>query len=110
MTRATEGGAYLSGIATMLAQTDVCPACGRVHETRLFRSGASRACPVVFGAFPVVAETEPSIDDRLDEEEPEEIPVPSAGFAGPLPAARPAPRRSTLMVPWPMPSLTEDYP
>src|ERR1700688_2105854 len=92
-------GAYLGGISTMLAQNDVCPSCGQVHEESRFslRLGQARGCPmVVFGYLPTLTganrDTEEMSIPSLIE------PAPSVGRRG-----------SVLTVPWPMPSQLEDY-
>jgi hypothetical protein len=112
MTHGTGSGAYLGGISTMLAQSDVCASCGRIHPGRRFGLlGAKSECPaVVHGSMPVLTGS-----IRADEL----IPSPPYGEARPrserLRADPPfpgpiAPRRSSaLTVPWPMPSHLEDY-
>jgi hypothetical protein len=115
MAREAESGAYVGGISTMLAQSDVCASCGRIHPGRAFGLlGAKSECPtVVFGSLPALTG---SIDaDDL---------IPSSPYAGsprrsplhlldapPLPLPVPAPARKShgLTVPWPMPSHLEDY-
>jgi hypothetical protein len=37
MTQPSESGKPVGGIGTMLMQSDVCPACGKVHNSRLVR-------------------------------------------------------------------------
>jgi hypothetical protein len=99
----------------MLTQTDVCPACGRVHEDRLFRFRAqpSEECPAVLGAFPMMAgfgsaeAGEPADDQELPHAEPEyDYPFPAT-------AAAPSPvlnaRRSGLSIPWVMPTQSEEF-
>ncbi|MCI4324327.1 MAG: hypothetical protein L3K00_00335 [Thermoplasmata archaeon] len=113
MARTAGSGAYLSGIGTMLTQTDVCTACGRVHEDRLFRFRAqpSEECPAVLGAFPMMA--------GLGDAEAG-VPAASAEFAAgdleisypvtvsptPMPVTG---RRSGLSIPWIMPSQSEEF-
>jgi hypothetical protein len=111
MARTAASGAYLSGIGTMLTQTNVCPACGRVHEDRLFRFRAqpSEECPAVLGAFPMMAglgDPEAGVSDTEEEfssSEPE--------FAYPMPAPSPVlnARRSGLSIPWVMPTQSEEF-
>ncbi len=37
MTRTQESSRGLGGIGTMLLQSEICPACGKAHESRLVR-------------------------------------------------------------------------
>jgi hypothetical protein len=117
-----ESGAYLGGIGVMLEVSNVCAACGQVHEGRKFglKHRAPRECPrVVMGRFPVV-----SLPSRV-EEAPVKVPsqrkVRESGLPGtvdPLSAiSLNAPRSSNelvrgraLGVPWlPPPDLGEVY-
>ena len=112
MTRAAESGGYVGGISTMLAQSDVCSACGKVHPGRRFGLlGAKSECPaVVFGSMPVLTGSI-EVDELL--------PISPYGEARPrperirtdppLPAPLPPRKSSALTVPWPMPSYLEDY-
>ena len=112
MTRGTESGAYLGGISTMLAQSDVCPSCGRIHPGRRFGLlGSKSECPaVVNGSMPILTG---SIGIE------ELVPSPPYGEARPrsdrgrieppLPAPLLPRKSSALTVPWPMPSHLEDY-
>jgi hypothetical protein len=110
MTRANESGAYLGGISTMLIQSDVCAACGKVHASRRLGilGGPKGECPlIVFGTLP-------ALTSRTDFEE-------ARSFAAPqLPArdlislrpaipATPARKGGGLTVPWPMPTHVEEY-
>jgi hypothetical protein len=115
MARAAGSGAYLSGIATMLTQTNVCAACGRIHEDSLFRFRAEQAedCPVTLGAFPMMAglgdpeagESDTRADAReVDVELPYALP-PSAVPKQPVLMAR----RSGLSIPWIMPTDREEF-
>jgi hypothetical protein len=115
MARTAASGAYLSGIGTMLMQTDVCPACGRVHEDRLFRFRAqpSEECPAVLGAFPMMAGLgEPEAGGLADDEE---LPAEEPDYAFPIPAGTVAAspvlnaRRSGLSLPWVMPTQSEGF-
>ena len=117
MARTAGSGAYLSGIGTMLTQTDVCAACGRIHEDRLFRVRAqpSEECPAVLGAFPMMAglgESEAGSSDlgseptMVDAETPYALPPTFAPRAStPIVTTR----RSGLSIPWIMPSEREDF-
>jgi hypothetical protein len=89
MARAEQKGGSLGGIGTMLLQSEVCPACGKAHGSRL-----TRYLPAVGRA--------PS-EDRL----PVETPILVSTKVG-QPASRP--RRSSLSIPWPMPKQSEEYP
>ncbi len=112
MTRATESGAYLGGIGTMLTQSDVCPACGRVHADArsILRTGARRECPlVVFGTLPTLARltdldlpSETPSSAALDLEAETDVP------AAPRPQLPPK-KGPGLTIPWPMPSHLEDF-
>jgi hypothetical protein len=115
MARTAGSGAYLSGIGTMLTQTDVCTACGRVHEERLFRFRAqpSEDCPAILGSFPMMAgfgdaEAGEAAGD-------EELPEPETAYAFPVPAGVGASspvlsaRRSGLSIPWVMPTQPEEF-
>lgn len=113
MARTAGSGAYLSGIGTMLTQTDVCTACGRVHEDRLFRFRAqpSEECRAVLGAIPMIA----GLDDvgagvlsPAPEFAPRDVEVayPVASSQNPMPVTA---RRSGLSIPWIMPSQTEEF-
>jgi hypothetical protein len=115
MAREAASGAYVGGISAMLAQSDVCASCGRVHPGRAFGLlGAKSECPtVVFGAIPAMTA---SIDaDDLIPSPPygslSRRPTSGLGEAPPLPLPIPVPPRksSGLTVPWPMPSHLEDY-
>jgi hypothetical protein len=58
MSATQESGAYLGGIGVMLEVTNVCAACGQVHEGRKYgiKHRAPRECPrVVMGRFPLVS-------------------------------------------------------
>lgn len=96
----------------MLTQSDVCPACGRVHSDArsMLLGGIRRECPlVVFGTLPTLA--------RLSEADlGGEVPVREAldleGEAVVTPTPRPelpAKKGPGLTVPWPMPSHLEDF-
>ena len=111
MARTAASGAYLSGIGTMLTQTNVCPACGRVHEDRLFRFRAqpSEECPAVLGAFPMMAglgDPEAGVSGSEEDFSPSE-----PEFAYPMPAPSPVlnARRSGLSIPWVMPTQSEEF-
>ncbi|HWX23893.1 MAG TPA: hypothetical protein VN083_02575 [Vicinamibacteria bacterium] len=113
MTRQNESGAYQGGIGAMLAQSDVCPHCGRVHQARQISLLApTSGCPnVLLGAFPLLTEdiAEPAARALLAPFGQPEM-EPSAVYPGSLPIpARMARRASTLTVPWPMPSETEEF-
>ena len=115
MARTAASGAYLSGIGTMLTQTDVCPACGRVHEDRLFRFRAepSEECPAILGAFPMMAgfgDAEAGSSDSLLETPMIDVELPYALVPN-LNARAPVvtTRRSGLSIPWVMPSEREDF-
>lgn len=110
MTRATESGAYLGGISTMLAQSEGCTACGKVHATRRLGllGGAKGECPlIVFGTLP-------ALTSRVDFEEARSFAAPAApardmiSLRPALPAV-PARKGAGLTVPWPMPSHVEEY-
>ncbi|MCI4327591.1 MAG: hypothetical protein L3K16_08190 [Thermoplasmata archaeon] len=114
MARTAASGAYLSGIGTMLTQTDVCTACGRVHEDHLFRFRAqpSEECPAILGAFPMMAgfgtteAGEVAGDEDLASSEPEFVfPAPAKVVASPVLNAR----RSGLSIPWVMPTQSEEF-
>jgi hypothetical protein len=79
MSRATESGAYLGGIGTMLSQVDTCPSCGRTHPegSRSSNGRTERNCTrVVVGALPYIAGKEFQV-----------IPLGSEGTSpGPTPA------------------------
>ena len=99
MARNAGSGAYLSGIGTMLTQTDVCAACGRVHEDRLFRFRAEpeQECPAVLGgAFPRRAGLGEAETGDFDSTRAATSPVVTA-------------RRSGLSIPWIMPTEHEDF-
>jgi hypothetical protein len=113
MARTAGSGAYLSGIGTMLTQTDVCTACGRVHEDRLFgfRAQPSEECPAVLGAIPMIAglgDAEAGVAPSAIDFSPLDLetsyPVPASRTA--LPALG---RRSGLSIPWIMPSQSEEF-
>lgn len=92
MARTERKGAHLGGIGTMLIQSDICPSCGRVHESRLVRYFA--------GMRPENLPTSP-------------LAAPPTSVSGALPTvgARPGARKpNQLNVPWPMPSGSEGYP
>lgn len=91
MTHEARKSAYLGGIGTMLTQSNICPTCGRIHETGLMK--------FVGGGLP----GRPAFRT-----EPEASP---AGYApiGEF-AAVPASRKARSMAaPWPMPSIVEEY-
>jgi len=98
----------------MLTQTDVCTACGRVHEERLFRFRAqpSEECPAVLGAFPMMAGFGVA---EAGEPTPEESPLPESDFEYNFPATAAASspvlnaRRSGLSIPWVMPTQSEEF-
>lgn len=107
MARATESGAYLGGIGTMLAQTEVCPHCGSVQHRARVGVAPSGECPhVVFGTFPILTSAS---EERTFDEEPAESKAPSVAPPPPsLPEpARLARRAGGLSILWPMP--TEEY-
>ncbi|MCI4369455.1 MAG: hypothetical protein L3K09_07840 [Thermoplasmata archaeon] len=114
MTRAAESGAYSGGIRAMLAQADVCPSCGRAHNTRQYQVGAPKAsgCPdVVFGLIPSAS---PSLESQepspMDADAGSQLGPASAVYPGSLPMPQPASRRSSsFSFPWPMPTQAEDY-
>lgn len=96
----------------MLMQVDICPACGQSHQTGRNGSGHPRSadCPlVVFGSMPTVTETSGEKETFR--------PISVEGFGSsdslmpPLPDPSPSVARKPtgLAVPWPMPSLLEDY-
>jgi len=63
MSGTQESGAYLGGIGVMLGVSNVCAACGQVHDGRKFglKHRAPRECPrVVMGRFPLVSIPSPS--------------------------------------------------
>ena len=106
MTRASESGAYLGGIGTMLAQAEVCPHCGAPHHRARVGGSPSSDCPhVVFGTFPIL--TAGAEEASFDNEEPApRAPAPQ------LPPSLPEPthlvrRGSGVAILWPMP--TEEY-
>ncbi|MCI4357214.1 MAG: hypothetical protein L3K18_08795 [Thermoplasmata archaeon] len=115
MARTAASGAYLSGIGTMLTQTDVCPACGRVHEDRLFRFRAepSEECPAVFGTFPMMAgfgdaeagSSEPEFEAPMIDVEVPYAMAPNFTARAPVVTTR----RSGLSIPWVMPSEREEF-
>jgi len=122
MSRSGESGAYLGGIGAMLGVSNVCPACGQVHEGRKFgfKHRAPRECPlVIIGSFPLVSLPTPALEVpiRLDttvlvptkdaRDEPETV---LDGEFGPVhyPRARSTERTRSLGLPWlPPPDLGE---
>ena len=114
MSRTTESGAYLGGIGTMLTQSEVCPACGRVHTGRRFGFlGSTKGeCPlVIVGSLPTVAHAaaaEPDLPAPFPEPARVRVPI-EAVSAPPLPTPPAARKPSGMNVPWPMPSHLEDY-
>jgi hypothetical protein len=113
MARTAGSGAYLSGIGTMLTQTDVCTACGRVHEDRLFRFRAqpSEECRAVLGAIPMIAglgDAEAGVLESPIDFAPRDVEVsyPVTSSQNPLPVTA---RRSGLSIPWIMPSQSEEF-
>jgi hypothetical protein len=113
MARTAGSGAYLGGIGTMLMQTDVCTACGRVHEDRLFRFRAQPAeeCRAVLGAIPMIAglgDAEAGVaPSALETDEREvETSYPTISYQSPVPVTG---RRSGLSIPWIMPSQSEEF-
>ena len=98
----------------MLIQSDVCPACGKVHAGRRFGFlGATKNdCPlVVTGSLPSMTRAA-DLDDPSGLGQPHESPRPhfdSARNEPPLPSSPMARKGSVLTVPWPMPSNLEDY-
>src|SRR5579864_8115413 len=113
MTRQNESGAYQGGIGAMLAQSDVCPHCGRVHATsQISLLAPTSGCPnVLLGAFPLLTEDIADSASRANRPTFGRPEVESVGvYPGSLPIpARLARRDSTLTVPWPMPSETEEF-
>ena len=58
MSGTQESGAFLGGIGVMLEVSNVCLACGQVHDGRKFglKHSRLRECPrVVMGSFPLVS-------------------------------------------------------
>jgi len=117
-----ESGAYLGGIGVMLEVSNVCAACGQVHEGRKFglKHRAPRECPrVVMGRFPLVslpsrpAEAPIKVPSPRQTRDPELPMGPSLIFGDSLGVPRlPADhaRNRALGVPWlPPPELGEVY-
>ncbi|HEV2519166.1 MAG TPA: hypothetical protein VGX00_00895 [Thermoplasmata archaeon] len=90
MTQPSESGTPVGGIGTMLMQSDVCPACGKVHGSRMVRY-----LPTVeqFGGAPTLAPTAGAIASARSS---------SARVRGRKPSGMP--------VLWPMPQASEGYP
>jgi hypothetical protein len=110
-TRTNESGAYLGCIGTMLTNSDICTACGQVHEAHqfTFKHGGSRSCPeVVIGSFPIL--TRPPVGDEVImplQRRADEEPV-YPGVQELLPRA-PLRRVALLGAAWPLPSPEEEY-
>lgn len=113
MTRQNESGAYQGGIGAMLAQSDVCPHCGRVHAmAQISLLAPTSGCPnVLLGAFPLLTEDVSDSGARAIRPNFGHPDVESVGvYPGSLPIpTRIARRASTLTVPWPMPSEPEEF-
>jgi hypothetical protein len=96
----------------MLAQSDVCASCGRIHPGRRFGLlGSKSECPaVVNGSMPVL--TGSVSFEELSAISPYGEARPRADRIHPeppLPSTLPPRKSSGLTVPWPMPSYLEDY-
>ncbi|MCI4358245.1 MAG: hypothetical protein L3J95_00210 [Thermoplasmata archaeon] len=89
MTQPSESGKPVGGIGTMLMQSDVCPACGKVHNSRLVRYlpsvGQLMGTPTAYPTSPV--STESARSPRVRGRKPSNMPL----F-------------------WPMPQSSEGYP
>jgi len=91
MTAPTRKNQTLGGIGTMLTQSDICPTCGRIHETGLMRY-VGRA----IATYPTPTVLPPS------------TPVGYTPIRDVV--AYDIPRRTrSLATSWPMPPAVEDY-
>jgi len=127
MSGTQESGAYLGGIGVMLEVSDVCLACGQVHDGRKFglKHRRLRECPrVVTGSFPLVSIPSPPaeppvkvppVKSNSSRRARAGEPSPRADIilADPLPLGRPASRTGrsqSLGLPWlPPPDLGEVF-
>jgi hypothetical protein len=91
MTAHARRPAYLGGIGTMLTQSNICPTCGRIHETGLMKY-VGRA---VAGYPSPMSTVDPSPIGYAPIGE-------SMTYNGPR-RARP------ISAPWPMPPVAEEY-
>lgn len=97
-----ESAAYLGGIGMMVSQSDVCPSCGKTHQSRRFGLRVVRdgGCPVVvMGTFPIVTPNEEATEVIEAAPEAIHLEVPRA-FAR---------RSSPFASAWLAPPLTEEY-
>ena len=98
----------------MLAQSEVCAGCGKVHAGRRFGFlGATQGeCPlVVFGSLPSLTSPSDFEDSSSDDPMPEfsSLRIDYTRPEPPLPSPIAPRKTSMLTVPWPMPSHLEDY-
>ena len=91
MTNEARKSAYLGGIGTMLTQSNICPTCGRIHETGLMK--------FVGGAAPGRVAYRSGSDAS---------PIGYAPIGEPSIVANPRRVRSNLAAPWPMPPIAEE--
>lgn len=100
MSGTQESGAYLGGIGVMLEVSDVCLACGQVHDGRRFglKHRRLRECPrVVTGSFPLVSL--PSLPEDIA------LTVPTASeTSGRRARATESPKREALVTGDPVPT------
>ena len=90
MTQPSESGEPVGGIGTMLMQSDVCPACGKVHGSRLVRYLPSVE---LFAGTPSLVPTKGAL-------------AITQGRSTRVRGRKP----SSLPLFWPMPKVSEGYP
>jgi hypothetical protein len=91
MTALAKKPTTLGGIGTMLTQSDICPTCGRIHETGLMRY-VGRA--VAGYPTPTVLPTSTPVGySPIRDSVPFEVPR----------------RARAIAAPWPMPPIVEEY-
>ncbi|MCI4342323.1 MAG: hypothetical protein L3K11_08150 [Thermoplasmata archaeon] len=122
MTRAAGSGATRGAISSMIAQMEVCPACGKflTEHRRSYRFGNPGACPdLVLGAFPMLPEEfaglpvseEPLVYGATSASNPPPAENSIGTFAAPFKGTRATGRRTDLLsATINLPLGSEDFP